>query len=214
MEVLVRHTYSSDWISFIYLAILILIVSAKYINTNEFYLFFKFDFLRSYFAEKKRFKQQIIWFDLILFIITTSVMSLSLMQSKVLETDYDLTSFTRIGLFFSILILSKSVLEILVGLMIKKSYLITDYVLFKIASLGYASLLILPLSAVLTYNKSLTNELSFVIFVLFSLVNIVFIGNYLYSQRKHLLQDWYYFILYICSLEIAPLIISYKLLNS
>lgn len=214
MEVLVRHTYSSDWISFIYLAILILIVSAKYINTNEFYLFFKFDFLRSYFAEKKRLKQQIIWFDLILFIITTSVMSLSLMQSKVLETDYDLTSFTRIGLFFSILILSKSVLEILVGLMIKKSYLITDYVLFKIASLGYASLLILPLSAVLTYNKSLTNELSFVIFVLFSLVNIVFIGNYLYSQRKHLLQDWYYFILYICSLEIAPLIISYKLLNS
>lgn len=214
MEVIVRHTYSSDWISFIYLAIFILIVSAKYINTNEFYLFFKFDFLKSYFAEKKRLKHQIIWFDLILFIITASVISLSLMQSKALETDYNIGSFARIGLFLSTVILVKSILEVFVGLIIKKSYFITNYVLFKIASLGYTSLFILPLSAVLTYNKSLTKELSLIIFVLFALVNIVFIGNYLYRQRKHLLQDWYYFILYICSLEIAPLIISYKLLNS
>ncbi|MGO1751997.1 MAG: DUF4271 domain-containing protein [Psychroflexus sp.] len=214
VEVIVRHTSSSDWVSFIYLAILILIVAAKYINTNEFYLFFKFDFLKSYFAEKKRFKQQIIWFDLILFMITISVMSLSIMQIKTLKTNSDIINFSQIGLFFSIIIISKSILEICVGIFINKTDLILNYILFKIASLGYASLFILPLTAILAYNQFTSEGFSYTIIALFCLINLVFIGNYVYRYRKYLMQDWYYFILYICSLEIAPLVISYKWLNS
>lgn len=214
MEVIVRHTSSSDWISFIYLAILILIVAAKYINTNEFYLFFKFDFLKSYFAEKKRLKQQFIWFDLILFAITISVMSISTMQVENLKTNLDIVNFSQIGLFFSIIIISKSILEICVGVFINKTDLILNFVLFKIASLGYASLFILPLTAILTYNKIGFERFPYLVIALFCLINLVFIGNYIYRYRKYIIQDWYYFILYICSLEIAPLVISYKWLNS
>ena len=215
MEVIVRHTSSSDWISFIYLAILLLIVAAKYINTNEFYLFFKFDFIKSYFAEKKRLKQQIIWFDLILFIITISVMSISMMQIKTLKTNSDIVNFSHIGLFFSIIIISKSLLEICVGFFINKTDLILNYIFFKISSLGYASLLILPLTAILTYNKIQFEGFSYLVIVLFCLTNLVFIGNYIYRYRKYIIQDLgLFFILYICSLEIAPLVISYKWLNS
>lgn len=214
MEVIVRHTSSSDWISFIYIAILILIVAAKYINTNEFYLFFKFDFLKSYFAEKQRLKQQIIWFDLILFIITISIMSLSTMQIEKLKTNSDIVNFSQIGLFFSIIIISKSILEICVGVFINKADLILNYILFKTASLGYASLFILPFTAILTYNQIAFEEFPYVIIALFCLINLAFIGNYVYRYRNYLIRDWYYFILYICSLEIAPLVISYKWLNS
>lgn len=209
-----RHTSSNDWISFIYISILVLMVAGKYINTNEFSLFFKFDFLKSYFEEKNRLKQQIIWFDLILFVITVSTLSIGLMQSGFLSTNTDFANFSQIGLFIALLIILKSILELFISIFIKKSEIILNYILFKIASLSYTSLIILPFIAILSYNDFNIFKPYHLIFSIFILINLVFIGNFTYTNRKHIFQDWYYFILYICSLEIAPLIISYNWLNS
>lgn len=89
-----------------------------------------------------------------------------------------------------------------------------DYYLFqKLSHRNFISLFLLALTAIFIYTIPPTS------FLLYSLIIIVLSTNLIslftiYKQNQNLIaHNWFYFILYLCTLEIAPYIILYKLIT-
>jgi hypothetical protein len=91
---------------------------------------------------------------------------------------------------------------------IMREYLYNIYIFNKLSGL-----LTLPLMFLLVYTKGLLQEVFFiiVIFVLSSIVIMRLIRGVVFSYRKEVL--FFYMFLYLCALEIAPLVLLYRWLE-
>jgi len=111
-----------------------------------------------------------------------------------------------IGIFFLI----KVLLERLVSSALGIEGIVNDYIFQKISYRNFIGLILLPINVVLVYSKELT-ELGLVLIVIFLFI-INSIGVYFFYKRNQIVikQNIFYFILYLCTLEISPVIILYK----
>ena len=91
---------------------------------------------------------------------------------------------------------------------IMREYLYNMFIFNKLSGL-----LILPLMFLLVYTRGILQEMFFiiVIFVLSSIVIMRLIRGVVFSYRKEVL--FFYMFLYLCALEIAPLVLLYRWLE-
>ena len=91
---------------------------------------------------------------------------------------------------------------------IMREYLYNIYIFNKLSGL-----LVLPLTFLLVYTKGTLQGLFFffVIFVLSVIVIMRLIRGFVFSYRKEVL--FFYMFLYLCALEIAPLVLLYRWLE-
>ncbi len=111
----------------------------------------------------------------------------------------------------SVLII-KVLLDRLIGSLFEIDALMDDYLFQKITYKNYLGLILLPVNILLIYVIEPTRTL---IFVTISLLFIVNFLGFLESVKSHLSlikSNLFYFILYLCALEIAPYLILYKVL--
>ena len=113
----------------------------------------------------------------------------------------------------SVLII-KVLLDRLIGSLFEIDELMNDYVFQKITYKNYFGLILLPINILLIYAITPTKSIIFIAIILLFTVNFM---GFLESLKSHLnliKSNLFYFILYLCALEIAPYIILYKVLNS
>ena len=124
------------------------------------------------------------------------------------QKDYRL--YIQIFLVYNVLIAVKYLIEKIIGEVFEINKLLDNYIFYKITYKNFLSLIILPLLIMVIYGWPNSKILIFSFFIIWILANLIVLIKYYSNNQKLVLGNWFYFILYLCTLEIAPYFILYK----
>lgn len=205
-----------DWATLIFVVALGLVVIARTAFESRFN-----DYIRLLVSDKytKIYRESShLWsgFNIVLFVV--HLISLSFFIQIVLahngwgeKTDWLL--FVRIFTGLFVFILSKFLIEKIIAVTFDVEELIDEFNLQKVNFRTYIGLLLFPVSMILFYGDFITNTLISVIIITILVINLL---TYLFSLKNHqniVTRKLFYFILYLCALEIAPYYFIYYLIT-
>jgi hypothetical protein len=209
-----REIILNEWYTILIVFSLCILAFAKFTFSNRFndYLWVigNSKYLKIYAREQKFIDQ----FDSLLFInLVISLSIFSIIGYSVFEEsiDFDLALFLKIFVGIGALILIKVLLERLIGSLFDIDELIDSYIFQKTNYKNYVGLILLPINVILIFAINPTTTVIYIILGLITLVNLIGFVTSFKSHQKTILNNFFYFILYLCALEIAPYIILYKL---
>ncbi|WP_445731781.1 DUF4271 domain-containing protein [Mariniflexile sp.] len=156
-------------------------------------------------------------FDALLF--TNLIISLSLFsyivygfftETRVISVD---TMF-KLSFGICVYILIKVFVERLIGSLMEIDEMIDQYLFQKISYKNYLGLVLIPVNAFLLFSFKPTLTFFYVIVILLFIVIITGLITSIKAYQSLIKHNFFYFILYLCALEIAPGIILYKVFIS
>lgn len=121
--------------------------------------------------------------------------------------------FIRIFTFFGVFVLSKFLIEKIIATIFNIEEFAEQLNLQKVSYRTFISLLILPINIYMFYSNISSNVLLFCIIGIILIINLY---SYLVSLKIYqnlLIGKLFYFILYLCALEIAPYYFIYYLIT-
>jgi hypothetical protein len=207
-----RITENKDWATVLFVLSFAIIAITKSLYQNRFGDFMNLIFSDKYSKVYRDSSQLKSSFTISLFIVQIiSVaffiqLSLSIFGYAV-KTDWVL--FIQIFTFLLFFVLSKFLIEKIIGTAFNIEEFVEQFNLQKVIYRTYISLFILPLNVILFYYDSISKNIPivFISIVLFisTITYLVSIKNY----QNLIFSKLFYFILYLCTLEIAPYFFMY-----
>jgi len=211
-----REVISNELFTILIVLCLCILAFAKYAFSNRFndYLWVigNSKYLKIYAREQKFIDQ----FDSLLFvnlIISLSIFSFVCYNTFVDSLQFDLTLFIKLFVGIGAMILIKILLERLIGSLFDIDELIDSYIFQKTNYKNYIGLFLLPINIILIYAIQPTATIMYVVIAFVILINLIGFITSFKTHQKTILNNLFYFILYLCALEIGPYIILYKVLN-
>jgi len=126
-----------------------------------------------------------------------------------LTTKTNWISYIQIITLLGVFILSKYLVEKIIATTFNIEDFNEQFNLQKVNYRTYIGLLVLPINVLLFYNDFLSKTLLLVIISIILIINIL---TYFFSLKNYqnlILSKFFYFILYLCALEIAPYYFMY-----
>lgn len=211
-----RIILSQDWISIVFLLVLTVITIVKYNFSERFTKLFSLSYSDKYYTDYAKTNPLILSkFHFLLFIVIFfNISMLIYFAFQVIDPpffDNNLYSFTQI---FTIVVLY-IVLRYFLGFILGEIFDLHDqqkqFTFLKLSNLSLLSLLLFPLLLFLNYSVSSYHNIVITISII--LVVILFLIYYynLLKKDKINFNNLFYLFLYLCALEIAPLIVIYKM---
>jgi len=211
MEAILRDVGAADWITLILLFSMLFLVLAKLLFYSRFMNFIILPFNNKYIFLYNKKDRLMNWFHIFLtaFQILNSSLFLYLIFTILAPDDIILSPVFFafiVGLVFLFLIV-KILLQIGNSLVFNNRAIMSEILFKKISYLNYSSLVMFLANVLLTYvfiDSRLVLYLSLaVVFLILTIGWVTIIKTHL----KFLTSYFFYFILYLCALEIAPVII-------
>jgi len=213
---MLREVLFNDWYTTIIVASLVIIVSAKLLNVNRFTDFIKLigtsNYLRIYFKDHKFFDP----FDILLFLnfcINAVLIGILTYNSFVDNIELNWPLFLRLLLIFMGSILLKILVELGVGDLFDIKKLFHSYVFQQISFFNFLGVVLLPLNSLLIFGVPNNRGLLTGILMLSGLILFIGFIRSIKFYQKQLINNFFYFILYLCTLEIGPYILICKLFS-
>ncbi|MCH2490351.1 MAG: DUF4271 domain-containing protein [Flavobacteriales bacterium] len=213
-----RHIESVDWITISLVGILIIYALAKYAYPKRFQEFIFLPVTNKYFLIQGKNDAIQHPFNILLFINQVLCVSLFIyVLFKTLRPDYTSENdwlFVQIVSGYVVFVFAKFCVEKILGAMFSIDSLINRYLYQK---LSYRNLLsvVLFIGNILFYYLIQPTGAALLLFVgIVILLNAIAL---LYSYKTNgnlIIGNFFYFILYLCALEISPYIILYKVFVS
>lgn len=208
-----REIVSNELFTVLIVVGLTIIAAAKLVAPQRFndfvYVLGNFKYLKIY-AKDQKFLDK---FDALLFsnlIISASIFSYLMYQyvtdTKVVSINILFKLFFGIGTF----VLIKVLVERLIASLFEIDKLIDVYLFQKISYKNYLGLLLLPINAILIFTIKPTLAVFYIIIGMLVIINIFGVITSFKTHLNTIKHNLFYFILYLCALEIAPYIILYK----
>lgn len=207
IELIPRISENKDWITLLFMVTLSLVAITKTAFENRFTDFVNLIISNKYLKIYKDSSNLMSWFTILLFVV--QLFSFSFFIQLVL-TYYGLTfktnwiSFVQIFTFLSFFTLSKFLIEKIIATAFDIENFIEQYNLFKVSYRTYIGLLLLPVNLVLYYSDLMNKYVIISVLVTLLAINAITYLLSLKNYQKFLFSRLFYFILYICTLEIAP----------
>ena len=214
---MIRDVYSNELFTILLVLGLVIIALAKLTAPKRFedflYVLGNSKYLKIYSRDQKFFDK----FDALLFgnlILCLVVFSFILYQKvidfKTIDINILFKFITGIGAF----ILIKVLTERLIGSLFEIDKIIDEYLFQKISYKNYLGLLLLPINAILLFSFQDSLNLVYVFVTILLIVNIIGLITSFKTHQSLIKNNLFYFILYLCALEIAPYIILYQVFVS
>lgn len=214
-----RIIFTPDWITAVFLVILFLIAISKYHFNERLSSLFSLVYSDKYISDYTKAKP-IIWnsFNLIHFFILSLTFSLLIFyglnaflnESFNLEFGYFLKILLGVGIYM--------VLRFLIGGLIAAIFEIKDdfsiFSMIKISNFFLISFALFPLLLIIAYTKTGYYKILIGMALAFVLISILARYIRVLQNDKVNFPNFFYLFLYICALEIAPIILIYKLIVS
>ena len=216
LELQPRSIESRDWATIVFVLALIFIVVAKTSFENRFNDFVRLIISDKYLKIYKDSSHLMSGFTILLFIV--NLISLSFFIQLILDhfnlgSKTDWTLFIRIFTLLMVFILSKFLIEKIIATTFGIEELIEAFNLQKVNYRTYIGLLLLPVSIVLFYNNYYTNSVILTIIAVVLIINMFWYVTSLRIYQNLVIGKLFYFILYLCTLEIAPYFFLYYLIK-
>ncbi len=214
---MLRDVISNDWFTLFLLLGLTLVTLSKFLFTHRFKDFLVVLANSKYLKIYSRNQKFIDGFDALLFIngvISISIFSYLSYNTIVNPSEFHLDNFIKLLFGFGSFFLIKILLERLIGSLFDIENLIDAYLFQKTTFKNYSGLVLLPINAVLIYALNMTTYLIYAVMALLILMNILGFMISFKNHQKIVINNLFYFILYLCTLEIGPYLILYKYINN
>ena len=212
MQYIERSLISEDWITILLLGCFVLLAFVSVFYKKKFEDFIKLPISNNYFITKSKTRDINHPFNFVLFCIQIISISLFIYLFFSEENKSDSGLFIQIITGVFVFLTIKFFSEKMIGTIFSIENLINQYVYQKLTYRNFLSLLIFAANLIFyfSFKPSLTTLLVFTsVLVLF---NGLIIFYSIKSYRTLLFSNFFYFILYLCTLEISPYIILYKAL--
>jgi len=218
MEITYHYILNTkNWVTLTFLLIMLILVLVSLKDRNRFTIFITLLFSKKYFNIYRRdpklnynfftialFISQILTFSLLLFLLKKELNAIN---------SYSLTSFITILSLVFFFIIFRYLLGKLLGAVFDIEDLQNTLTYLKINYLNFIGVLIFPLLLIGFYNPLIN---SYFIYLTVSIVIVLLLLFYIYMMiftSKVIFKNIFYFILYLCTLEITPLVIIIKLIT-
>jgi len=207
-----RIIENKDWAIILFVVSFALIAVTKSIFENRFSEFSRLMVSDKYIKIYRDTSQLMSWFNIILFVV--QMISLAFFIQLILHfygyvSKTDGIIYIQIITFLSVFVLSKFLIEKIIATLFDIEEFEEQFNLHKVSYRTYLSLLLLPVNIVLFYNNNPSETLILSIITAVLIINLL---TYLVSLKNYqnlLLAKIFYFILYLCTLEIAPYYFMY-----
>jgi hypothetical protein len=204
-----------DWATFLFVLSLLLIAVTKTAFETRFNDFLKILVSDKYIKVYKDSSHLMSGFTILLFIVQAISFSFFiqiLLNHFGYTSKYDWIIYIRIFTFFSVFVLSKFLIEKIVAVTFNIEEFTEQFNLQKVSYRTFIALLLLPVNIYLFYN----NSSDLLIYCSIAVILIINLLTYLISLRNYqnlFVGNFFYFILYLCALEIAPYYFIYYLIT-
>lgn len=207
-----RVPENKDWATVLFLFCFVLIAITKSVFENRFADFSRLIFSDKYIKIYKDTSNLMSWFNVSLFLV--QIISFAFFVQFLLsyfgyvsQTDWIvyIQLLTLIGVF----ILSKYLIEKIISVSFNIEDFIEQFNLQKVSYRTYMGLVLLPLNMVLFYNDDVPKIVVYVIIAIILVINTLTYLNSLKIYQNLIISKLFYFILYLCALEIAPYYFMY-----
>jgi hypothetical protein len=196
-----------DWATYLFVFSFVLIAITKTAFETRFSEFLRILVTDKYIKVYKDTSHLMSGFTILLFIV--QIISFSFFIQLVLNffgyvSKTDWIIFIRIFTFFGIFVLSKFLIEKIVATIFNIEEFAEQFNLQKVSYRTFIGLILLPINIYLFYNNTPANIL---IYFTIAVILIINLFSYLVSLKIYqnlLIGKLFYFILYLCALEIAP----------
>lgn len=207
-----RILVNKDWATILFVLAIAIIALNKSLFSVRFNEFLKLGYSDKYNKVYKDTNNLLNWFTISMFIIQLISFSffilLLLSFFNYTKTDNYIT-YIQIVTFLFVFVLSKFLIEKIVGSAIDSENVVDQFNLIKTNYRAFLGFILLPVNVVLYYNKVPVKEVFYIILGVFLLYNVFTYYFLVKTYQKMILGKLFYFILYLCTLEIAPYYFMY-----
>lgn len=213
MNEILRNTHYLTAETLLFLVSLICITLAKVLDEQRFQsylaLIFNYRYLKVYSKENNQTQH---WFNILLFIPQLIVFSMIIHEGIEYFQLPVGNNIMVILAFLTLFILFKYYLEKTISTIFDITEFTESFQFHKLTYRNYSAMLLLPFLAYFTYTGLPENILIITILGLFLLLNLISLALTLINHQKLIARHMFYFILYLCALEIAPYLMLTNLL--
>lgn len=217
MEAIERHVISQDWITLLLLLVFIILVATKFAFPQRFSHFVMLFATDKYLLLKGKNPNVFHPFNLLFFGVNVITVAL-FVHVFYLNLSNDIPDrpkvfFLRIATAYTAFVLLKFSIEKIIANVLSIDKKMNYYQFYKLSYRNFMALVLLPVCMAFIYiwEPSLTALYMSVGIIL--LMNFITIASIYKKNQQYILSNWFYFILYLCALEIGPYFILYKLIT-
>lgn len=212
MQLAERILVNKDWATILFVLAIAIIALNKSIFSVRFNEFLKLGYSDKYNKVYKDTNNLLNWFTISMFVIQLISFSffilLLLSFFNYTKTDNYIT-YIQIITFLFVFVLSKFLIEKIVGTAIDSESVVDQFNLIKTNYRAFLGFILLPVNIVLYYNQIPVKEVFYVILGVFLLYNVFTYYFLVKTYQNVIVGKLFYFILYLCTLEIAPYYFMY-----
>ncbi|MFC6860013.1 DUF4271 domain-containing protein [Zunongwangia atlantica] len=217
MQAIERYTEPLDWITIIFIICFILIVLVRNLYTNRFNEFLYILTSNKFMLFKGKENNAFHGFNILLFSVNALSISVLIFWFYKYYTNPSpanyLFIYIRILTAYVCFILLKFGVEKIISNIFNIDKVIDIYLFQKLSYRNYIALLVFPITLLLIYTLNISDLWVYGVAGFILLANLTGIFNIFKQYQKLISANWFYFILYLCALEIAPYFILYKLIT-
>ena len=214
---MLREVLFNDLYTTIIVVSLAITVSAKLLNFNRFTDFLKLignsNYLRIYFKDHKFLDP----FDVLLFLnfcMNGTLIGILTYSHFVQKEEIEPQLFLKLAAILGTGVLFKVLLELAVGFVFDIQKLFHSYIFQQVSFLNFLGVVLLPLNSLLIFGAPKSHTLLVSILVISGVILCTGLIKSIKLYQKLLINNFFYFILYLCTLEIGPYILISKLISS
>lgn len=207
-----RIEESKDWATILFVLCLLLVAITKGNFESRFSDFLRLIVNDKYLKIYKDSSNVTSWFNISMFIvqlISFSFFVLIILSYFTITTKTDFIKYIQIITLIGVFVLSKYLIDKIIATSFNIEEFAEQINLQKVSYRAFIGLFIIPINVILYYNDYSSK---FIIYTFIAIVLIINTFTYLMTLKSYqnlLINKLFYFILYLCALEIAPYYFMY-----
>ncbi|WP_225901946.1 DUF4271 domain-containing protein [Zobellia barbeyronii] len=211
MDPILRTAGTADWITIILISSIVFLVLAKSLFYSRFLNFIILPFNNKYIFMYNKKEKLMNWFHIFFTIFQVINFSLFVFLARqILRGDTnDVYPFMYPIILACILgfILVKIILQMSNGFIFGSGKTISELIFKKLSYLNYSGIIMFLANVMLAYVTQGSEIVVYVAILLVLLINVIGWVTVLRNHQKFITSYFFYFILYLCALEISPFVI-------
>lgn len=213
---MLRDLISTEIFTILIVTCLLLVAIAKLVDPKRFKIFsnivINFKYLKVYSREQKFLDS----FEALLF--SNLVIGLAIFCYQFYTKTQDLVVASKSFLFkatfaIALFILIKVLAERLISSILNIESIVNSYLFQKISYKNFIGLILIPINGILIYSIKPSLYVYLIIVSLLFIINCIGALSFFKRNQNLIKNNLIYFILYLCTLEISPYVILYKLIT-
>ncbi len=210
---MLREIVSQDWFTIMILVSIAMVASSKLAFPARFMDFTTLIGNSKYLKIYSRDQKFVDLFDGLLFlnlVISLSVF-IQIAVTRLAGTDMmGIDSFSKLAVGLGTLFMIKILVERLIGSLFEIDAIIDFYLFQKISYRNFLGFMLVPMNALLLFALKPSPTIIYIFIFMLLVLNVIGIVTSIKNNQKLILGNFFYFILYLCALEISPYVILYK----